>query len=74
MLVVHARGKVSAGVGSLDAVPEVGQFVTIKGRDHKVLAVQLNKGVKYPKPLHRPIIDVEPLPENRTDSYATRAE
>ena len=74
MLVVHARGKVSAGPGSLDELPQIGQFVTIQGRDHKVLRVTLHKGIKFPKPLHRPIVDVEPLPENRTDTYATRGE
>ena len=68
IFVVHARGKVSTGSGSLDNLPEVNQLITINSRDHKVLSVTQHKGVKYPKPLHRPIVDVEPLPDNRTES------
>ena len=68
MLVVHARGKISAGPGNLDHLPEIGQLISMNNRDHKVLNVTLHKGVKHPKPLHRPLIDVEPLPEHRTES------
>ena len=68
IFVVHARGKVTSGSGSLDELPAIGQLITMNSRDHKVLGITLHKGVKRPLPLHRPIIDVEPLPENRTDS------
>ncbi|HLK17057.1 MAG TPA: hypothetical protein VKT78_19790 [Fimbriimonadaceae bacterium] len=68
IFVVHARGKVTSVGGSLDNLPEIGQLVTKNGRQHKVLKVTLHKGVKHPKPLHRPIVDIEPVPENRTES------
>jgi len=68
LLVVHARGKFSSGCGSLDNLPETGQMITINGRDHKVLGVTQSNGARRPKPLRRPIVDVEPLPGNRTES------
>ena len=71
IFVVHALGNLTTGSGSLANLPEIGQMITMNNRDHKVLAVQ-TMGPKRPNPLRRPIIDVEPLPENRTESYVQR--
>jgi hypothetical protein len=63
IFVIHALSKVSSGGGSLESLPEIGQMITMNSRDHKVLDVQTTRP-KNGNPLRRPIIDVEPLPEN----------
>ena len=60
IFVVHAKGKLTTGSGSLDALPMIGQMISINTRDHKVLAVQTTKP-KRPTQLRRPIIDIEQL-------------
>ncbi|HLK17055.1 MAG TPA: hypothetical protein VKT78_19780 [Fimbriimonadaceae bacterium] len=67
IFVVHARGKVTTGAGTVEALPEPGQLIQIRGADHRVLGVitTIYDGtVRLPKPE----IDVEPVPDNRPES------
>jgi hypothetical protein len=57
---IHARGKVSTGGGSLEAIPLMGQIITIRHKEYKVLHVSKT----YPgttQKLPKPEIDVEPV-------------
>lgn len=70
---VHARGKLTTGSGTLEEVPQIGQFITMNDREHKVLAVQTTKP-KGSKILRRPIIDIELLNRQRQRSFASDLE
>ena len=60
IFLLHAIGKVSTGAGSLESLPQTGQIITVRGREHKVLHVSKTFPGTTQK-LPKPEIDIEPL-------------
>ena len=60
IFVVHARGKIRTGSGTLDALPEAGQMITVRGQEYKVLKTRTTATGSLNR-LPKPEVDVEPL-------------